>query len=126
MECGLYACDASKTDGTLFAITTVTGKKKMYSDLDCRRAERARKLQDTMGYPSVKKLLHMIDNNLILNCPVTRRDVIMAQDIFGPNVNEIKGKNVRRQPGMTDSEYLQYKDDYYMNKAIQSNQQGIT
>ena len=28
--------------------------------------------------------------------------------------------------GMTDSEYLQYKDDYYMNKATQSDQQGIT
>ena len=28
--------------------------------------------------------------------------------------------------GMTDSEYLQYKDDYHMNKAIKSNQQGIT
>ena len=28
--------------------------------------------------------------------------------------------------GMTDSEYLQYKDDYYMKKAIKSNKEGIT
>ena len=48
----------------------------------------------------------MIDNNMIKNCGVTRRDVIMAEDIYGVNTNIIKGKAVRRQPGHTREELL--------------------
>ena len=101
MECGLYACDVTKTDGILLAITTVDGQKKKYSDLDVRRATAARKLQDTIGYPSVHEFIKMVDNNLISNCAVTRRDIKIAEDIFGMNVNVFKGKAVREQPGHT-------------------------
>ena len=99
MDCNLYACDITKTDGVLLAITTVDGQKKRYSDLDVRRATAARKLQDIVGYPSNKEFMKMIDNNLITNCAVTHRDVLIARDIFGPSIDMIKGKAVRQQPG---------------------------
>ena len=38
----------------------------------------------------------MIDNNLIIGSKVRRRDVLMANDIYGPNTNSLKGKTVRK------------------------------
>ncbi|VEU43169.1 unnamed protein product, partial [Pseudo-nitzschia multistriata] len=101
MPCGLYACDLTDTSGVILTVTTVKGQKQFYSDLDLKRAKTARKLQETLGFPSVKAYLHMIDNNLIMNCPVTRRDVLMAEDIYGVNTNIVKGKTVRRRPTHT-------------------------
>eukprot|EP00536_Pseudo-nitzschia_multiseries_P014537 jgi/Psemu1/39067/gm1.39067_g len=80
------------THGTILAITSVEGQKKLYSDLDVRRATKARKLQDSMGFPSIKDYLEIVDNDLLLNCPVTRQDIKVAEDIFRPNTNVVKGK----------------------------------
>ena len=38
-----------------------------------------------MAYPSIQAFVKMIDNNLIMNCPVIRRDIMMTQGIFGPS-----------------------------------------
>ena len=96
-ECNLYVCDLKNSQESLM-VTTVKGQKEFYSDLDIRRAKAARKLQETMGYPSTKAFLKMIDNNMIKNCGVTRRDVKIAEDVYGVNANIVKGKSVRRQP----------------------------
>ena len=39
-----------------------------------------------------------MENNLIPNCPVTRRDIITTEHIFGPDVGALKGKTTRRRP----------------------------
>ena len=99
MECNLYACDLSARDETVLNITTVEGQMKSYSDLDIRRAKKARKLQETLGFPSTKALIKMVDKNQIKNCPITRQDILIADDMFGTNTNIVKGKTVRRKPG---------------------------
>ena len=93
----LYVHDMNDKEMVVL-VTTVDGKKLNYSNLDVRRATAARRLQEIMQYPSVDALLTMIDNNAIKNCTVTRRDIKMADDIFGVNPNEVKGKMVWRQP----------------------------
>lgn len=95
--CNLYVCDLRNTQASLL-VTTVKGQKEFYSDLDVRRAKAARKLQEVLGYPSTKAFLRMIDNNMIKNCAVTRRDVKISNDIYGVNANIVKGKSVRQQP----------------------------
>ena len=95
---GIYCCDMRSTSKQkfMFNITTVEGQEQQYSALDVSRAKEARKLQDTMGFISERDLLHMIDNNLIIGSKVRRRDVIIANDIYGANVNSLKGKTVRK------------------------------
>ncbi len=78
-------------------VTTVADKKSKYTNRDYSRAVVARKLQNMIGHPSLRTLLGIIDNNLLKNCPVTRTDVMAAEDLFGPNLGSLKGKTVRRE-----------------------------
>ena len=105
MTSNLYACDVRKQTGALL-VTSVDGQKQLYSDLYIRRAKAARKLQEIMGFPSNAAFMKMIDTNAVKNCPVTRRDVIIANDIYGVNPNILKGKMVRTQPGHTREDIL--------------------
>ena len=96
-KCNLYYCDLAKTSGTVLTITTVEGQESEFSDLDCRRAIKARKLQEIMGFPTSKDLIRMIEDKLVTNCGVTRRDVLNAEAIYGKHVSIVKGKTVRNQ-----------------------------
>ena len=95
-ECNLYVCDMTKKQRMF--VTTVAGQKKSFSRRDVGRAEAARKLQQIMMYPSDKDYVKMIDYNLINNCNTTRRDVALANKIYGVDPNVIKGKCTRKQP----------------------------
>ena len=46
---------------------------------------------------STKKLLHIIDNNMVKGLPITRQDVKLAEKIYGPNVYALKGKTTNRK-----------------------------
>ena len=81
----------------ILTVTTVKGQKHFYSNLDLKQAKTARKLQDKLGFPSLNAFLHMIGNNIIMNCPVKRQDLLMAKEIYGVNTNIIKGKTVQRR-----------------------------
>ena len=97
-DCDLYICDLTDEDQVVL-VTTVEGQKKKYSQRDFRRADRARKFQEIIMFPSNKDYKSMVNNNSINNCQITRCDIELAEDIFGPNPNIIKGKTTRRQPG---------------------------
>ena len=96
---GIYCCNLKQSESFVFnSILSVEGQKQQYSALDIGRATKARKLQETMGFISEQDLLRVVDNNLIRDSKVRRRDVLMAQDIFGPNTNVLKGKTTRKTP----------------------------
>ena len=93
-ECGLYYMD-TLTTGTLL-VNTVADNRSKYTNRDYSRAIAARQLQQIMGRPSTRNFLHLVENNLLPNCPITRRDILAAEDIFGPDVGSLKGKTVCR------------------------------
>lgn len=71
----------------------------MFSAIDVKRSDHAQKFQDKVGFPTTKGLQDMIDNYIIKNIPISRHDVQVAMDIYGPNANILKGKMVQHQPG---------------------------
>jgi hypothetical protein len=79
-------------------VTTVADKKSKYTADEYSRALLARKLQVTIGRPSLRQYLDIVTRGILPNCPVTRADVLAAEDIFGPDVGILKGKTMRRTP----------------------------
>ena len=56
-----------------------------------------------VGRPSDKDLIKILRTSSLPNCPVTPRDVIFANKLFGPDVDALKGKTTRRGPPVVDS-----------------------
>ena len=100
---GLYYHDTSTvvtgvSEAGTVLITTVAGNASNYTPADYSRALLARKTQQIIGRPSMRDYIRYVENNLIPNCPVTRRDIVAAEHILGPEVGSLKGKTTRRRP----------------------------
>ena len=81
-----------KYQGHAFAVNTVRDNKRNVTNNDYLRALRARELQVMVGRPSDIDLIKILRTSSLPNCPVTRRDVIFANKLFGPDVGALKGK----------------------------------
>ena len=79
-------------------VTTVADNASNYTHADYSCALLARKTQQIIGRPSIWDYIRYVENNLIPNCPVTRRDIVAAEHIFGPDVGSLKGKTMRKWP----------------------------
>jgi len=73
-------------------VTTVTSNMLKYTKAEVKDAEKARELIRRLGYPSVAAAIKMISTGTIINCPVTVKDIIRAQDIWGDDIGQLKGK----------------------------------
>ena len=94
-EKGLYYLDTADQKHASVFVNTVDINKSKYSQRDYLRAIEARKLLCKIGRPSQKNFLNILDRHLIPNCPITRRDAVIAHAIFGPDIGSLKGKTVR-------------------------------
>jgi hypothetical protein len=74
----------------------VDDNRSDYTNDDCSRAVLAHQLKMIIGKPSTRTFTKIVENNLLPNCPVTQRDIMMAEDIIGPDVGSLKGKSTRR------------------------------
>jgi hypothetical protein len=93
---GLYFMNTATTSTTL--VNTVDNNKTRYTNRNYSQALLARKFQNIIGRPSTRSYLHIVENNLLPNCPVTRDNILAAEDIFGPNLGFLKGKTTRTTP----------------------------
>ena len=101
---GLYFLDTSLTPqpvngprGTVL-VTTVADNANNSSNADYSQAVLARKIQKIIGRPTTQAFIYFIENILLPNCPITHRDVLRAEQIFGLDIGSLKGKTVRQQP----------------------------
>jgi hypothetical protein len=95
-EDGLHYME-SKKSGTVM-INTVADNRSNYTNQDYLNAIKARELQIKIGRPSTADFIRIVNSNTLKNCPVTKADVMAAEQIFGPDVGSLKGKTVRRRP----------------------------
>ena len=58
----------------------------------------AQSIQVIIGCPSTKDYIRLIENNMMPNCPITKADIMYAEDILGPNLGSLKGKTTRTKP----------------------------
>jgi transposase InsO family protein len=86
-------------------INTVADNRSSYTNRAYSRAILARKIQRTIGRPSTKQYISIVERNLLPNCPVTRDDIIAAEKIFGPDVGSLKGKTVRKTSDTVEPAY---------------------
>ena len=72
-------------------IQTVKGNQDYYTRREIENADKARRFQNIIMRPSVRFMTDTVIRTLP-NCPVTRRDILVAEDIYGPNLGSVKGK----------------------------------
>ena len=73
-------------------VTTVENKNNKYTVREYTNAKKVRDLQNIIGRPSTQDLIKYVENNMIPSCPVTKQDILSAEDIFRPNIRPINGK----------------------------------
>ena len=91
-ECGqgLYFLDVHHPDTVNLKITksnvneysflnTVATNKEYFTRTEIKGADCARELQQTLGWPSDQALISSVQNNLIMNCPITEDDIRWAK-----------------------------------------------
>lgn len=105
---GLYYYDTNEGNNRMFSLlNTVQDRKQRYSQRGVQQAELARRVQNIIMRPPARKFMELVSNNLIKNCPVERRHIQAAEEIFGPNLGALKGKTRRHTvdhvPGVVDT-----------------------
>jgi hypothetical protein len=95
---GLYIHHSNETSAPVANysfLSTVAEHKRSFSQRQVKQTDLARKLYRMLGRPDEKTFRSILQNNLIINCPVTSDDAYRALAIYGPDVATLKGKTTR-------------------------------
>lgn len=78
-------------------VQTVEKNKAKFTAEEHRRAIKEIELKRRIGNPTLRTFCRWLNNNSIKNCPVTARDARIAEEICGKDIEEIRGKLVRKR-----------------------------
>ena len=79
-------------------MNTVAENRERFVDREVKGARGSRQALGMLGFPSERDFEDMMRSNIIVNCPITHRNIVNAENIFGPDVNSLKGELLRRKP----------------------------
>ncbi len=85
---GLFYLDTLAEPTATVFVNTVEDRRANYTVRDYKQA---RHIQNMIGRLSTRDFLNIVQSNFLPNCPVTTRDILTAEDIFGPNLGSLKG-----------------------------------
>jgi len=69
-----------------------------YSSRDYSKATLAHKIQRTIGRPSTRQFIRIVNENLLPYCPIYQNDILAAKNIFGQDIGALKGKTTQKKP----------------------------
>ena len=69
--------------GVFNQIASVKENRTKYTKKSVKKAKKVRWFQVIFNNISTKKLLHIVDNNMVKGLPITRQDVKLAEEICG-------------------------------------------
>ena len=106
------------SDGMIF-LNTVQENMEAFTKKEIEGAQVARKLLNKLAYPSIKDFEWAVISNQIQDCPVTKRDIEVAQKIWGKDVATLKGKTVKAKAPVVKGVTLQVpKHVLHHNKEV--------
>jgi hypothetical protein len=79
----------------LMLVNTMRGNFEGYTCHEVERAMEAQLIQGMIANPTEREFAGMVREQLLTNCPVTVHDVDNADQIFGPDVANLRGKTTR-------------------------------
>jgi len=87
--------ESGKAHVLVNTVESITSKYtvKQYAD-----AHNAWLILNTIGHPSTNDYITCMQKNQILNRPIMKANVLHAQDILGPNLGSLKGKQQGKRP----------------------------
>ena len=91
LDGGLHYLDTThqqdqQEQGHVFSVNTVKDNKKNFTNNDYLWAVRAQELQVMVGRPSDKDFIRILKTSNLPNCPPTPHNVLIANELFGPDV----------------------------------------
>jgi hypothetical protein len=113
---GLYQIEVTRgykddldqpTSGTNNLVSTMAENRKGYTLRQFEQAKEARKLYHIVGTPTMDNFKSILRMNVIKNCPVTVKDVNIANKIFGPDMSSLKGKSTRQKPKPVRKDFIE-------------------
>ncbi len=96
----------------LMLVNTVRENFEGYTRHDVERAREARCIQGMIANPTKRKFAGMVREKLLTNCPITIRDVENANQIFGPDLANLRGKTTRAKPDHVRVKYARIPKDF--------------
>jgi len=100
---GSFYIGMSLQKGMLFntvGIVQLDNNHYRYSSHDYSKATLAHKIQRTIGRPSTRQFISIVNENLLPNCPLDQNDILAVENIFGPDIVLQKARQPRRSPSL--------------------------
>jgi hypothetical protein len=97
---GLHYHDLSDPSNNveLMLINTVRENFEGYTRQDVKRAREARRIQGMIANPTKREFAGVVHVKLLTNCPNTVCNVDNGNQIFGPDLANLRGKTTRTKP----------------------------
>jgi len=76
-------------------VHTVDSIKNIYMVKEYSDAHNAWSIQDIIGRPNTKDYIGYVESNMLPSCPITKANIICAEEILGPNLGSLKRKTTR-------------------------------
>ncbi len=92
---GLHYHDVSDKNSNIemMLMNTVRGNFEGYTHHDIKSAKEAQRIQGMIANPTEREFAGMVCEQLLANCPVTMPNVDNANQFFGSDLANLRGKN---------------------------------